>query len=392
MDHRRQELAAAAGGGRIDSLDLARGIAILGTLGTNIWIFTDPAGAFGWLSAESGVFETLLLTLANGKFLALLSLLFGIGLELQYRSAKRRGRRWPGRYLWRALLLFVEGLLHYLLIFEFDVLTGYAIVSVHVAFLVSRSDRVRRSWLAVAAAVHLALIGFLTLALLAEKVGLSTSDDSVIDLYTSASWAEQVLTRLELAMFFRSELIIIIPLSTVLFLAGIELLRAGAFEASERGTRLRQRMLRVGLGAGLPLNLLTAFAGPEWFFVDRYVVPPLVAFGLLAAIVELAGRTQAGVLRRGLIATGRTAMSGYVFQNLVCSVLCYGWGLGLAAKLADTGPWWVVAAWATVVGSFMVLASLWLRRFSRGPLELLLYRAYHGRGHKTVAESASARR
>jgi uncharacterized protein len=55
----------------------------------------------------------------NGKFLALL---FGIGLELQYQSARRRGTPWPGWYLWRAALLFVEGLLHYLLVFEFDVL------------------------------------------------------------------------------------------------------------------------------------------------------------------------------------------------------------------------------------------------------------------------------
>lgn len=30
---------------RIAALDVARGIAILGTLGTNIWIFTDPAGS-----------------------------------------------------------------------------------------------------------------------------------------------------------------------------------------------------------------------------------------------------------------------------------------------------------------------------------------------------------
>ncbi|STZ74668.1 Predicted membrane protein [Mycolicibacterium fortuitum] len=29
---------------RLQSLDVLRGIAILGTLGTNIWIFTDPEG------------------------------------------------------------------------------------------------------------------------------------------------------------------------------------------------------------------------------------------------------------------------------------------------------------------------------------------------------------
>ena len=34
---------------RIGVLDVARGIAILGTLATNIWIFTDPGGIIGYL-------------------------------------------------------------------------------------------------------------------------------------------------------------------------------------------------------------------------------------------------------------------------------------------------------------------------------------------------------
>ncbi|MEY7971660.1 DUF418 domain-containing protein [Saccharomonospora xinjiangensis] len=378
--------------GRIDALDLARGIAILGTLATNIWIFTDPAGALGWLAldVERGAVETLLLTLSNGKFLALLSILFGVGLELQYRSAVRRGLRWPGRYLWRATLLLLEGVLHYLLIFEFDVLTGYALVSVHVAFLVSRSDRVRRTWLAVAAAVHVTFVGLLTAASLSGALSgaaegtTSTggAEYTAIAAYSSASWLDQVRTRIELAGFFRLEILLILPLSTVLFLAGIEVLRAGAFEDSERGSRVRRRLLSFGLGAGVPLNLVTAFAGPDWFFVDRYIVPPIVAFGLLAAVVEFAARTRGGLLRRGLIATGRAAMSCYVLQNLVAGALCYGWGLGLATLLADVRPWWVLAAWAFVSALLMTLAALWLRAFSRGPLELLLHRLYTGRPKK----------
>jgi hypothetical protein len=33
---------------RIGVLDVARGIAIIGTLATNIWIFTDPGGIVGY--------------------------------------------------------------------------------------------------------------------------------------------------------------------------------------------------------------------------------------------------------------------------------------------------------------------------------------------------------
>lgn len=34
-------------GPRIDSLDVIRGVAIIGTLGTNIWLFSHPWGCSG---------------------------------------------------------------------------------------------------------------------------------------------------------------------------------------------------------------------------------------------------------------------------------------------------------------------------------------------------------
>src|SRR5436190_5268641 len=124
--------APTAGHTRYGSLDVLRGVAILGTLGTNIWIFTNPEGLVGYLrdprppGASTG-WSTLAAVaeqLTQGKFLGLLTLLFGIGLELQRRSAVRAGRSWPGPYPWRAGLLFLDGLLHYLLVVEFDVLMG----------------------------------------------------------------------------------------------------------------------------------------------------------------------------------------------------------------------------------------------------------------------------
>src|SRR5437868_3992265 len=142
---------------RIEALDVLRGIAIMGTLGTNIWIFTDPGGPAGYLesAAHGWAFETFLRFLTNGKFLGLLTLMFGIGLELQYRSAIRKGLRWPGRYLWRAALLFAEGTLHYVLVFEFDVLMGYAITAMLVAYLIGRSERAITRWMVAAGAVHI---------------------------------------------------------------------------------------------------------------------------------------------------------------------------------------------------------------------------------------------
>ena len=106
---------------RLPLLDVLRGTAILGTLATNVWLFTAPLGEVTPLysteltvsaSGVGQVVESVFRFLANGKFLALLAILFGAGLAIQYGSAARRGRRWPGTYLARALFLLVEGALH----------------------------------------------------------------------------------------------------------------------------------------------------------------------------------------------------------------------------------------------------------------------------------------
>ncbi|MEU3164373.1 DUF418 domain-containing protein [Streptosporangium sp. NPDC006930] len=362
---------------RIEVLDLLRGIAIVGTLGTNIWIFTDPGGPADVIGAlgQPGTVETFLRFLTNGKFLALLTLLFGVGLELQYRSAARRGVPWPGWYLWRAGLLFVEGLIHYLLIFEFDVLMGYALTSIIVAYLIGRSDRVIRVWMITVGSVFAALIGLLTVG--TSSASLDTGAESST-LFTGGTYPQQVAARIEMIVLYRLEILFIVPMGIVLFLLGSQLMRAGVFEDSERGAALRRRLMVGGLAVGLPLNLATAFAGPGWFLVDRYLLPPLVALGLLGLVATLARRASGapGVLRRGLTNVGRTALSSYIFQNLVASALCYGWGLGLAATLDGLRPWWVVAAWAGICALFMTLSTLWLRRFERGPVETLWQWAY----------------
>lgn len=365
-------------GRRIEVLDLLRGIAIVGTLGTNIWLFTHPLGPPSLLfqmpeadTARDGI-EVALRYVSNGKFLALLSILFGVGLELQYQSARRRGKPWPGWYLWRTALLFIEGALHFVLVFEFDALIGYAFISLIVAYLVGRSERCVRAWMIAMGALHLVLVAAPTLVLVMSGTGYGSALGRA-DIYEVGSYADQVGLRLSRFILYRIEAFFVIPMGVVLFLLGSRLLRAGAFEKSERGTRIRNRLMVIGLGVGAPLNLLTAFAGSDWFLVDRYLMPPLVALGLLGLVTSLAHRATGahGVLRRGVTAVGRSALSCYVFQNLAASVIGYGWGLGLAAKLDWARPWWPVLAWAAIASSLLVLSSLWLRKFSRGPVELV---------------------
>ncbi|MHC6627212.1 DUF418 domain-containing protein [Streptomyces globosus] len=158
-----------------------------------------------------------------------------------------------------------------------------------------------------------------------------------------------------------------------LFLLGVRLYRAGAFAATDAGRRIRGRMARWGLGAGLPLGAAAWLGGDDFFFLGRYAVAPLVAVGYIGLIGWALDRfTVPGAGALGAI--GRTALSAYVGQNVLCMLVCYGFGLGLAGRLAGSGPWWVMGLWAAVSAALAAGSVLWLRRFERGPLEAVQHR------------------
>ncbi|NUP19951.1 MAG: DUF418 domain-containing protein [Streptomyces sp.] len=369
-------------GRRLPLLDVLRGAAILGTLMTNVWIFTGPGAEWGAQQSTSSelssgslgdVVEGAFSVLANGKFLSLLTILFGVGLAIQYASAARRGQPWPGRYRWRALFLFGEGTVHFVLVFAWDVLMGYAVTALLVAWLLTRSERAQRRVMWWAAGLHLTLMGLLTVAIAGTGDGSDsggTVSREVVDLYAHGSYLDQISFRLENAIALRMEPVLTFFLLVFLFLLGVRLFRAGAFGTDDTARRLRSRLLWWGLGLGLPLNVAAALGGPDFFLLARYGTAPLLALGYIGLIGAVVDRVRRpGPLLTGLTSVGRTALSGYVLQNVLCVLVSYGIGLGLAERLGDTGPWWVVGLWVTVCAVLMVGSTLWLRRFSAGPLE-----------------------
>lgn len=355
--------------GRIVALDVARGIAILGTLGTNIWIFTDPAGIVGYLNTLGSEPwpKRILMQLAQGKFLGLLTLMFGIGLAIQAASA---GRPWPGGYRVRAALLLLDGALHYLLVAEFDILMGYALVSMLVCGLVVASARARL-WVAVAAsAVHVLLLTALVAAIAAEPdSGAPTAPAT--DVFATGSWWDLVVFRAENVGAFRAEVIFVIPMTIAMFLAGAALYEAGIFDPGSRV--LRRKLMLLGAVAA-PVDAVVGLCGGEaGVLVARYGVAPFVAVGLLAWIAQFhVTPRRAGVVGTGLERIGRTALSCYVAQNVLASALCYGWGLGLAARVDPSlrVPF-TVAVYLLVCAVLVVTASWWLRRYRQGPVEWL---------------------
>ncbi|WP_410872521.1 DUF418 domain-containing protein [Nocardia sp. A7] len=376
---------AAPRAARMIALDVLRGIAILGTLGTNIWIFTSAAGMIGYLDQLGATpenawmwSERVLQQIAQGKFLGLLTVMFGIGLAIQQGSAQRGARPWPGRYPYRAGLLLLDGLLNFLFVAEFDVLMGYALTGLVVAYVLATSERAQRRWLIIAASVHVTMLTLIAAALAfapARESAASTPLDP--NPYADGSFWDLVLFRLDNALMFRLETIFVFPMSIALFLVGARLFRAGVFRPE--GARIRRRLMVIGFAVAAPLDLAVGIiGGGDYILLTRYGTAPFVALAILAAVAEFyLRRPHLGFAGARLSEVGRTALSCYILQNLIAGILCYGWGFGLAARVSDSArvPF-TVAIYLFVAAAIIAFAHLWLCRFERGPVEWLWNRTY----------------
>lgn len=339
-----------------------------------MWLFTNINGLFGALNSTTPqpLAERMIVALSQGKFLALLSLIFGVGLVLQLDSARRRNQRWPGAYIRRMLLLLLDGAINFLLIAEFDVLMGYAITGLIVSYLVLTRPRTQRIAIITLGTIHVALLSLIAWA--AEFYSGGTGDiptsGHVNTPYAHGSFLDLVMFRLNNAALFRSESILIAALTIAMFLLGVRLYEAGVF--NPEATSLRKRLLLIGAVA-LPIDLALGIAGNTGLvLLERYVVAPFTAMGLLALIIEACQRLGTTNLAGRLLQNvGRTALSCYLLQNLLGGILFYGWGFGLVNHVQSWRISATMLGYIVIAAAVVMFANLWLRRFSTGPVEWL---------------------
>ena len=127
-------MAPIAAAQRIEALDVVRGFALIGIFLMNIEWFNRPfatfnegmprglAGADWWATWFVNYF-------VQGKFWTIFSLLFGMGFAVMMVRSERAGREFKPVYLRRVLALAVFGALHYIFVWQGDILFSYAIAA-----------------------------------------------------------------------------------------------------------------------------------------------------------------------------------------------------------------------------------------------------------------------
>lgn len=358
---------------RIRLLDILRGFAIVGTLGTNIWIFAHLGdlsyittyGYSSWWSLEDFL-RMLILFLVNGKLLGLLTIMFGVGLELKYRQSLRKGQPWPTMYIWSSAILITEGFIHFLLVMEYDILMSYGVTAIIVSFIIKGGDVIISNTMKIIGSIHIIFILFLlVVGILGANMSLGSFYEVTL-LYKSGTWIEQIQYRLDNVLLLRSEAILVIPMNIFLFLLGIRFMRSGVFAPDENGKQKRKKLFHIGLYIGVPLNMLIFIPGGAFDLPVRYLFAPLLSLGYLALIARMVEKNQGLWLWKYLEQIGKMSLSCYVTQNIIASCIFYGWGLGLGGNVNSLT---IILIWILISCFLMIFSSFWLQHFKQGPME-----------------------
>lgn len=343
---------------RFALIDAVRGLALLGILWVNFYntagffITNVPAG----LERNTVYLEQFL---GYGKFISLFSLLFGIGFALQLERLKARlsAARAAFIYSRRLAVLLVLGVLHYLLIWEGDVLHIYAAVGAAL-LLLSRGTKSSdyRPFLLLGAIIFI----------ITSRLNLN------IEFPLEPEWGSYpdfVAARGKtLFSFMGGNIAFYFVWLLGVFLYGKSLLESGKLTRPLEHLPYWRATLAWALPLGLGINALHIFLLTRGDFTG-YDLHSVLGFPL--ALVYLCGMVffyARGRRSRWLEAAGRMALSNYLAQSLCFTVLLYPYGLGLSRWFTPTRALLYIALFFALQ---CVLSRLWLSRFQMGPLEWL---------------------
>lgn len=379
---------------RLVLLDVLRGLAIFGILAVNVLHFGAPLRFPGYSGTETSAWdeavEVLLAFFFVGKFYTLFSFLFGVGFALQLLRAEARGASFVAFYARRLLILLAFGVGHAVLLWDGDILWLYALLG----FVLLAVRRLPPAALLGLASVCLAgamaglylAAGFYAVEpveALAHASAPQTFDNALtqaIAVYGSGSYLE--ILRYRLVTLPHSALLLVLeqaPGALAMFLIGLYVGRRRLLEHAGLLSGTSGKAIAL-LAIALVLN--GAFVYGELAERRAFEAVGLALGGPALCIVYVlgVGRLLAGERGRAwlhpVVAVGRTALTNYLLQSLVCTTIFYGYGLALYTKVGSATA--VLLAGA-IYALQLAASAWWLKRFRFGPAEWLWRSLTYGR-------------
>ena len=411
-------------GQRLPTLDILRGVALLGILMLNIEDFAGSEGlsdipvglakaAFvGWHAHLDWAIVIFKWLFGEGRMRGMFSMLFGAGvILLTERIEQRSGAgKAAGVFYRRNLWLLFFGIIHGFVIWFGDILVDYSVMALVFLYPLRRlSTRTLivcglAVWLlgGTATRIHAAHVVEIlhedALLTAAKKAGQNASH--VQQALLAASQKAQLAHAAALTEDIRKGQLgfldgwphrieaernwVWVKFSSFRFvewlgamITGMGLYKAG-FLTNRRRVVEYVIVAVVGYAVALPLTLLglwhlyhagfTVAADAFWIRIPYTTELCAGALANTSLLLLLIRSARLKTVFRPLAAVGRTAFSNYILTSIICQTV-FSWGPWKLFGQLEFYQWYFVVAGVWTFN--LVFSSLWLRFFAFGPLEWL---------------------
>lgn len=352
------------------NIDAIRGLAVLGILFMNIYFFGNSFS--GYANHETvPIHDTVIMLFSNffleGRFISLFSMLFGVGLAIQYNKLSALDgaayQTMKSRLKW--LLLF--GVIHGIFIWYGDILFTYALGGFLALCYLKQDNKklLKKSIIFITLPLFIfAIISFIS----PEEAIIRGSAQFEEDL---SIWSGTYSGQLMMQLIIFTGMLFITPLTTMwltagLMLLGVVLYRKKVFEKGLTQRQLLQLLLATILLSALDSACTLATNPGLNTMSDSIVMLSAIPMALIYIHLLVKLCQNRATILAPLQKVGRLAFSLYILQS-VCGVLLFRHIEPTLMTTLDRPGYMLIAIGFSLFQ--VILASVYLKYFNQGPLE-----------------------
>lgn len=392
---------------RIVEIDILRGFALFGVLLVNMAMFnttlysemvsaaplSDPLQLKAFWDRLTGLF---IIIFAQGKFYTIFSLLFGLGFFIFTERAEKKGVAANRLFKRRAFFLLLFGLVHFLLVWYGDILHIYGLIGFLLIPFRNCNLKTLKRWIIFFLVLSTLLYG--TLGFLNTMIEVSSGWEESnarylplmresIDVYKNGSYIDVIKYRFTKEFpIVLSNLIVIIPKVLGMFLIGLYIGKKGILMDIDGNFYIIKKTWKICGVVGVlftvgyillqwqivPIDLLFQDA---MIITMKEIATVFLSLFYASSLLLLLRKPSLRKRLMPLRFLGQMALTNYLVQCITCSLIFYGYGLGLLNEIGLTvGLLFTIGIYTLQI----VLSKIWLKHFKYGAFEWIWRKMTYG--------------
>ncbi|MCJ8005977.1 DUF418 domain-containing protein [Lederbergia wuyishanensis] len=396
-----QSLAPIRPDERIHSIDVLRGISLLGILLVNMISFHSPFSYYNpyeWWQYDNATVYMWIDIFVQASFYPIFAMMFGYGMVIMQERLNKKGYTFWKISVRRLLVLLLFGIFHAFLIWYGDILITYATMGLVLLLLLRLSGPLLMGLGAILYLLPqlffgalIMLASFFSSESLTDYIDIVSLQQSS-EIYANGTFADITMQRIADWSMNNgpSEFFIYLFMILPLMMIGAG---AAKMEWLQKANVQRKKWIIILL-TSLPIALFVKIL-PFLFgltisiqYIQDMIGGPLLGIAYIAVIVLLMSYRPMEKLLKPFASAGRMSITIYLSQSIIGTLIFYNYGLGLYGEVSmATGTLLAFAIYVIQV----IFAEIWLSKFRYGPVEKLWRMLTYGRRKKERSDKNEIR-